>query len=52
MISTEPKNLNISHTNQVYEVSRKHCGKLVLGVIQTPSKKQKTLLIFNHKDAI
>jgi len=27
------KNLNISYANQIYEVSRKDCGKLVLGVI-------------------
>ena len=26
-------NLNVSHANQIYEVSRKGCGKLELGVI-------------------
>jgi len=26
-------NLNVSHANQIYEVSRKDCGKLELGEI-------------------
>ena len=26
----ERKNLHTSHVNQTYEVSRKHCGKLML----------------------
>jgi len=29
----EKKNLNISYDNQIYEVSRKDCGKLALNEI-------------------
>jgi len=37
----EKKNLNISYDNQIYEVSRKDCGKLALSDIAGDSNQKK-----------